>query len=492
MSSFLGPPCWLWLTLVVGATPLPTAQDRGERALVSVSRRPTPEGEQWSVRCEEAGLGEIVREIARKADLALEGSELLAFGAKLSVDLERRPLEQVLDYVLGNQGLRHELVGGALRLLPASHDPGELLRLAQDAWRVVAAGGDETAAGRARLAQGNLAEARGDLEGAYLAYSELAAEEGGEDSHEATFRAGKVLERMGHWAEAAQHFRTLAGLDGAQRFHSRARLELARASIQLGDAGSALHLLNFLAANYASIDPVELAERRLVRAEAFNATQEHVEALRVLESGEVVSAPSAAARSLEIRATALEGLGFQVEAARAWLIFAREASLDEARAGAFARAARLSLEAGDELGTLFVCREAAKAGADEGLGSLERDARARLGLEERDAPTTIHERLELAESLLERGEVHKAGQVFEGLYLARGAFPEGDQVRVLAGWARIVLDRAGLEAAIEILARARGAAEDPDVLQELDRTAAGLFEAEGRFDEAVEAYRGVY
>lgn len=460
--------------------------------IVSVSRQDTSDGPRWSLFCEAVPLEEVLRTFARKASLALEGSELLPRGVLVTVDLRRRPIDELLEFVLGSQGLGYKLARGSLEILPAEHDAAELLLRAQEAWRRVEAEGDEQAAVRARLAQGNLAEVRGDLEGAYKLYAALAEEELSPDGSEALYRAGRILEQLGHWAEAAQHFRTLASLDEARPFHARARLELARVSIELGDAKSALHLLNFLEGNYASSDPVERAERRLVRARAFNATHEYVEALRVLEEGEVVSAPESEARAIEVRAVAFEGLGFHVEAARAWLIHARETDDEEARKRSFEKAAELSLEAGDELGALFVVREAARHGADEGLGEFQRTARLRLGLDESDAPTTIHERLELAEERLERGETRAAGELFESLYLARGALPVDEQARVLSGWARVVRSRSGLEAALEVLSRARAGLEEPEAQQLLDVTAAGLLEDEGLYEAAAEAYRGLY
>jgi len=471
------------------ATPI---REDGSRAVLSITRQETREGSRWSVLCEEAPLDELLRALTKKAGLALEGAELLQVGARVSVELERRPLEQVLAIVLGTQSLRHELARGALRLLPPTDDPAELLRLAEDAWKTVEAEGDGHAASRSKLAQGNLAEVRGDLEGAYRLYAELAEDTSGEESVEATYRAGRILERLGHWAEAAQHFRTLAGQDDAKSFHSKARLELARVSIELGDAGSALHLLNFLDANYAAVDAAERAERRLVRARACNAIHDYVEALRTLEEGETISAPEAQARSLAIRAEAFEGLGFAAEAARAWLIFAREAATAEERAAAFEKSARLSLEAGDELGALFVCREAARSGGDEGLGTFAHTARLRLGLDEEEPPTTIQERLELAEHLLASDERAEAAELFEGLYLARGALSEPDQARVLAGWSRVLTDRVGLDSALELLSKARATSEDPLAARTLDLAAAALLESEGRFDEAAEAYRGNY
>jgi len=462
-----------------------------EHPVLSVSRQESKDGPRWSVLCEDTALDELVRALAKKSGLALEGAELLPYGTRVSVDLARRPLEQILEFVLGSQGLRFEIQRGSLRVLASVAEPEDLLLLAQNAWQKVEAEGDAHAAARAKLARGNLCEVRGDLEGAYRLYAELAEEDAADESIEALYRAGRVLERLGHWAEAAQHFRTLAAMDGAKAFHARARLELARVSIELGDAPSALHVLNFLEANFPSSDPVELAERRLVRAAACIATSEFVEALRTLEEGEVVSAPHAQTRSLQIRAQAFEGLGYDVEAARAWLIFAREGAEPDERLHAFEKAAQLSLAAGDELGTLFVCREAAKAGADEGLGSFARQARLRLGLDEEEVPGTIQERLTLAESLLAE-QPHKAADLFEGLYLARGALPESDQARVLAGWAHVLLDRAGLEAAIEILSKARASFQDPLAAQTLDLAAAALFESEGRFDQAADAYRGNY
>jgi hypothetical protein len=464
--------------------------------VLSISRQETKDGARWSVLCEEAPLDELLRALAKKSGLALENTELLPLGTVVSIQLERRPFEQILEIVLGTQGLRHELARGTLRLLPPTNDPAELLRLAQDAWHGVEASGeaegDAHAAARAKLAQGNLAEVRGDLEGAYRLYAELEQDDLGEDAVEATYRAGRILQRLGHWAEAAQHFRTLASLDEAKRFHSKARLELARVSIELGDAQSALHLLNFLDANFLTDDQAELAERRLVRARACNATHDYVEALRTLEEGEIISATQAEARSLAIRAEAFEGLGFEVEAARAWLIFAREAAAPEERTAAFEKAAQLSLAAGDELGTLFICREAAKSGGDEGLGTFVHTARLRLGLDEEEPPSTIQERLELAEHLLAEEERAKAAELFEGLYLARGALAEPDQARILAGWSQVLLDRVGLEAALEVLSKARANFEDPLAAQTLDLAAAALLEAEGRFEEAAEAYRGNY
>jgi hypothetical protein len=366
------------------------------------------------------------------------------------------------------------------------------MRMAADAWHTVEAEGSPTDAAQAKLALGHLAELRGELEDAYHLYADLSEENAGEESAEGMYRAGRVLQKLGHWAEAAQHFRTLADLDSAPGLHSKARLELARTSIELGQPENALHVLNFLDSQYETEDPAELAERRLVRAQALNATSEYIDALRTLEAGEVIAAERGQSRSIAIRAQAFQGLGFEVEAARAWLIYARDEQDAQKSGQAFERAAQLSLEGGDELGALFVCREAARSGADAGLGSLAHEARVRLGLDEQEVPTTIQERLELAEELLSQDELDKAAPLLEGVYLARGALSEADQARVLAAWSRVLLVRSGLDSAIEVLSRARDEIQDQDAARALDLAAAALFEDQGRFDEAAEAYRGNY
>jgi tetratricopeptide (TPR) repeat protein len=462
-------------------------------ARIALSVHETQAGERWSVLCADAPLAEVLRALAKKAGLALEGTELVPSGAKVSVELERRPLEELLEYVLGSAGLAHRLAGGSLVVVPSAGEAEELLRRAESAWqRVEAGGGEASSAARALLARGHLAEVRGDHEGAYRLYSELAADEPSPETAEALWRAGRILEELGHWSEAAQHFRTLAAMEGAaRRLAVRARLELAAVSIELGDARSALHLVNSLDLNFPAEDGRERAERALVRARAQNACREPVEALRALEENAVDAVPALAARALEVRAVAFEELGFAVEAARAWLLCARDAG-PAGRAEAFERAARLSLEAGDDLGTLFICREAARAGADQGLGSWARTARAHLGLDEPDSPASIRERLELAERELAAGELASATDLFEGLYLARGALDEDSRARVLAGWARCVHRRTGLEPALALLSQARESIESLEARRRLDIAAAAMLEEDQLFERAALAYEGRY
>ncbi len=457
---------------------------------VSISAHEERAGKAWSIRCHEAPLEDVLRSLAREAGLALLGSELLPAGATLSLDLRRRPLETVLEYALGSLGLRAELAQGTVRILPGASAPEELLELAEAAWKRLGSAEDEPASVRARLALGNLAELRGDLESAFRLYREIAEGPPSDETAEATWRAGHILAKLGHWAEAAAHFRSLAAMEEAERFQTKARLELARVSIELGDAQGSLHLLNSLDTNTPPADAPERAERALVRAQALEACRQPIEALRTLEENELEKSRLAHAAG-EVRAQALEDLGYRTEAARAWILFARDAD-PAVQNAAFERAGRLALEAGDELGALFVCREAARAGADEGLGPVSRAARSRLGLDEDELPASNVERLERAEEALAAGDLAAATELFESLYLGRGALPEDDRARVLAGWARCASSHGGLEHALELLSRARETLESAGSRRRLDLAAAAMLEEAELFERAAEAYRGVY
>ena len=469
-------------------------------ARITVSVRGEGATSVWSVACEEASLEGLVRAIAKKGGLAVEGSELLAQAPPVTVELERRPLDQVLEYALGSAGLRHQLARGSLAILPdpAGAEKKELLALASAAWKHVA---DDARAGtggahgleRAKLAQGNLAELSGDLEGAYRVYAELAEDESSVEAAEALLRAGRILQRLGHWTEAAQHFRTLTGREAGAPFHAAARLELARSSIELGDPKSALYMLNALEASYPTRTSEDRVARSLVRARGGNETRDWLGALRSIEG--VADDFSAADEhaALEIRAVALEGLGYAVEASRAWLLFAREGNAQE-QSRAYEHAARIALELEDELGVLFVCREAAREGAGENLGPLMREARERLGLDqaERDAAKSLFERITIAEEALAEGDLAHAVELFESLYRARGALAEEERARVLVGWAGCVHVDVGLEEALAILSEARPDLESLDARRRLDRGAALLLESEELFERAADAYRGSY
>ena len=304
-------------------------------------------------------------------------------------------------------------------------------------------------------------------------------------------RAGRISASLGQWGEAARLFRTLANSDVAEEYHASARLEWARAMISQGDAQAALYMLSALETNYPATDTTQRTARRLVRARAYNESGRFMEALEEIDLADGTFDAFGAWEALFIRAVALEGIGLPGEAARAWLLYAGEAQGHE-RARAYEEAARLSIEAEDELAALFVVQQAKLAGVAEGLGRFERQARERLGLTIEEEAESIQDRVAKAERWIEEGEVARASAVLQSLFLARGALDEETDARVCVGWAQCIENAIGLEAAIDILTEVRPSFASAEARRRIDIGAATLFEQAGRFEAAIEAYQGRY
>lgn len=449
----------------------------------------------WSVRAQDAPVGRVLDLIARRSGRRLEGTDELDPATLVTVELDRRPLEQVLEYVAGTAGAAVELRTDALVLYtPGTRSAAALMADASAAWVRASTRfpGDPLAAG-ARLAQGELAELRGDGAAAREHYDALVETyPGAQEVTEATMRVARLLERQGQWAEASLRFRALARADVTGQYAPLARIELARCSIELGDPQTALHMLAALDSDGAALDPSEVAGRELVRADALNALQRPMEALRALESVDWNTAPLARTRAMRARARALDGLGLHADAARAWLLYGSEASGSE-RALALREAARLSLVADDELGVLFVVREAERSGASEDLGPYWHQARVRLGLEPPEsAQGDVASRLSNAEAMLARGEAAQAAVVLEPMFLGRGALDPRSGLRLLLAWADAQHQRFGVDQALRLLAQERAAFDEAGARSAIDAFAARLLEREGLYDRAVDAYEGRY
>jgi tetratricopeptide (TPR) repeat protein len=453
------------------------------------------EGRDWfTVRAQNASALSVLREVTRLSGHELNGLDLLDRPALLTVDLSDRPIEHVLEYALGSLGLRYELDRRSITVLegePRSSE--EHLDLATASWiRVANRFPDHPAAADARFAQAQLAELRG-LDGAarslYLTLVEdypNAALTG-----EAYMRAGRISARLGQWSDASRIYRTLADLDVASEYHAAARLEWARTMVAQGDPRSAMYMLSALDANYPTFDRTELTARRLVKARALNSRELYMEALEELDLADPDFDSLGALEALQIRAVALEGIGLPGEAARAWLLYADEATGRE-RVFAFGQAARLSLEAEDELAVLFVVRQAEEAGVEVGLEGFERTARARLGFVVDTETKTIVDRLDQAEEWLDAEDFERAAEPLESLFLARGALDDATAARVCVAWARCLDGTTGLGPAIQALTSVRADFEDLEHRRLIDTGAARLFEAHNRFDDAIEAYQGRY
>lgn len=452
----------------------------------------------WTVRVHQVPLDQFLYLLGQRAGLSIEGVKRLDVRALVTVNLTERPLEHVLEFTLGSVGLNYSLRRDTIEILAPGEDPNsaaEAMTRASLAWlSATTRFPDHPSAPVARLAQGEIAELRGDLTTAEQLYLSIPADYPESLSAiEATMRGGRVLARLGRWSEASGQFRSLTRDPDAAEFHAGARLEIARASVNLGDPQSALYLLESLDDDYPTTSPLESTARLLVRAMALNGMGRFMEAMRELDAAGPDLDPLGGAEAFLVRAEALEGLKLDIEAGQAWIHYSREVSGPE-RTRALREAARLALDGGDEMGALFVWREADRLGLGAELEDLRQEARRRLGLIEDTTPDEVatSDRIGLAESWLDQGDLERAAPVFESLYLGRSALTPEAAVRVVIGWARCVEPRQGLASAVRLLAEARPAAPAIELKARLDVAAAGLFEKYERFDEAIDAYRGRY
>lgn len=454
------------------------------------------EGKTWySVHANNASAKAVLEELGRVSRHTVDGLDHLRdLGALVTVELQSRPLDQVLEYTLGGLGLAYQIDDDTIRIVDGNAiDPELRLDLASAAWmRASMRFPDHPSAPQARLSLGEIAERRGLASAARNHYLSLV------DDYpespivgEAYMRAGRLFASQGQWAEAARLFRTLASLEGAWDYHAPARLEWAGAMIAQGDAQSALYMLTALDSNYPTDDPTEITARRLVRARAYNARQRYMEALRELDLLDGRFDQLAARQALSIRADALEGIGMQGEAARAWLLYATESEGPD-QAFAYRSAARLALESGDELGVLFIVRQAGANEVDVALEDVEQEARRRLGLEVAEEEPDLDARITEIEALVEAGEHASARELLKPIYLAHGALEEALGARVVVAWARCLAANEGVESAIGLLGGLRREYEDLEARRTIDIGAARLFESVGRYEEAIDAYQGRY
>ena len=195
-------------------------------------------------------------------------------------------------------------------------------------------------------------------------------------------------------------------------------------------------------------------------------------------------------RILEVRALATAALGRSGEAAVAWMRYAQAVEGSRREAGLSA-AARNALDAGDELGVLFIHGWAEREGASSATEREASEARSRLGL-----PTPIlsavpaEERLIRAESLYARGLAREARDALSALYDRRAALDEDQRVRLAVAFTRTLEEEGALERAVTVLREIAGSLESVDRRKQLYIHASEMFERRGRLDEALEALRG--
>jgi tetratricopeptide (TPR) repeat protein len=483
-----------------GAAPSQTAPSRWDSTdPLVVEVDPTGPRDRASVRAANASLERVVGELARRTGRVVEGLTGPGRNALVTVELIDRPVEQILEFVLGSAGMRAELRPGLLRVLPDDSETLSPERLRERALalylRSTMEHPDHPAAERGRLSQGAVEEARGNLSAALEHYQTLIEFYPESPLHaEAHLRSGSALERLGRFAEAANEYRVAASGEESAPQHAPAKLGLARCRIELGNPDLAEIMIDMLDDAIPPSSRAEAAERGLVRAQAQVLREEFVEALATLDQLDRLGQPdSTLARSMELRAMAFEGLDLYREASRFWLVHARQTT-GERSVQAFERAAQLAVEDDDPLGVLFVAAEAERAGSPAALGRMARAARLELGLLvdlEADDVTDV-ERVEVAEGWVAEGKTSAARPVLADLHARRTELLVSLRPRTAVAWARCLYAEDGLENALAALREARPAISDHDQRQPLDLLAAELLEGERQFTRAMAAYEGRY
>lgn len=430
----------------------------------------------------------------------------------VTVDLRNRPLEEVLEYVLGTAGLVAELSRDVLNVrLDTTNEDGDalLLRALAGYGRASYAYPDHDLAAAARLAQGEIEERRG-LDQAALSHYQLLIE-----SHPASplvldafMRSGDLLQRMGEWARAIDQYRYVSEISPEDleasddevapldRYVQEAKLEIARCNLELGRSDFALLILNVLEREHPALDRVQVMARATLRALCYLELGSYIEALKVLdelERGFVTE--DVAHLALEIRARCFDGMDLRKEAAKAWLFHARIAP-EPQRSLSYERASELFLALEEYAGVMLVAGEVRHHDVDADVAADERLARAALGLEyDLNADnSTAAERVDAADVAASTEDWDEVtillGPLFGELELA----PEPLRAQIALGWAQALYSTEGIDAAITALRDARQVFDrlQPEDTPRLDQKAAELFESAGNFDAAYEAYEGNY
>jgi tetratricopeptide (TPR) repeat protein len=480
------------LALILLAAAAPQSDDLLDlRYGVSVERE---DGEIWcTIRANDAPLRPLLQTLAERAGLTVEGAQRIPAEVRVTVELERRPLHQTTAWVLGSVGLRADRRLDTLSLRVDADGREDLWTEAQTSYlRVLREHPNYDGADRIVLGQALLEEERGNPSAARRHLDALS------EAYPESTLVPDVLRRCAEswaaereWSFAATKWSELLRLEREHTHELVAYRELARCTARLGDSARALHMLDALENLSPAQNDVELQDRLYIRARALVGVGRHHHALESLDEADrwERTEPQKLA-SLELRAKALAATGELVDASRAWLGFA-ELALGAEREQGLRRAADLALEAGDELGVLFIERLAVKLGADRSVAAAAREARTRLDLE----PATLTqasaiERLARAERLLAAELFEEAAATLDSIRSAAERFGEPERTRFTLAFGRSLAGSAGVDAALDLFREHLEWIHDAENRRRIYLLAAELLEAEDRMDEAIEAYRG--
>jgi tetratricopeptide (TPR) repeat protein len=455
------------------------------------------DGEWWcSVHAQRANLRDLTRSLAIQLGVRAEGLDAFDEEQEVTVVLEDRELADVLTRVYGAVGCKAELRTNVLRIAATDHahaNADELRNsaiatylVAQRKWP------DHPAAATAKLAQADVEIARGNPAAAIAHFEALIQRDrGAAELPDALMRCARLLASQGEWESVVQRLTDLLRLDRRHPYEIAARLLLARAHAMLGDHEHAFFMLDVIDTYQPAAEPVEIQRRQLIRARALLAAKRAPEAAETLAYVERLGRREEFAVELrELHARAVEALDSPRAAAAAWLEYAKVATGRE-RADACTQAARLALDAGDELGAMLASRLADEDGTDDTALELRSRAAHELGIDELVHPTDERsERIERAKRLLDGDLPVDALGVLRPLYEQRRELGEAALVEVSTLYARALARTKGLEAAVAALRAVVPDLHAPESRRAIYVLAGELYEERGRLDEAVEAYQG--
>ena len=449
-----------------------------------------------SVQARDIPVDEVVAELAQRAGLTLTGFDPDRRQPLVAIELRQRPLDMVLEFVLGSVGYEFERSGAELNVHGHATDRGALLQNASVAYsRATNTYPKSERAPGARLAQAWIAEDRGDLSTALDLYLLVPANyPGSTELAEAYYRSGLLAEKLGNWRDAVQSYDLLSELTTPHTFHAGQRLGRARCDIALGDPIGAIYKLKTLDLNIPALDDQDLANRILVRADAHNELRDYTAALVDLDQIDQLNSSLVQTAGYQ-RATsiALEGLGLYAPAGHSWLAYAKLTEGNE-RQTAFEMSVELFLQANDEVSALFAVRFAEDLGSSPKLELLKAQVLERLGLDrlQRQVVETPAVRLERAEAAWNDADIGGAYAELQSLIEAPGQLTDAERALASSLWARCLDQLEGIDSAMTYLRQARTELLSLENRTQLDLTAASLFEARELFDQAVDAYGGIY
>lgn len=466
----------------------------GDGYEIQVDRR---DGRWWcSLEAQRANLRDVLRSLSLKLGVHVEGLDVVAPEQEVTAQLDDRELHEVLARVLGAVGLEAELRTNVLRVAAVDFDHASADELrdlavatyltAQRRWP------DHPSAVDAKLAQAAIEETRGNVPAA-IAHLEAAIQRhrNSDKLPDALMHSAELLATQHEWASVVARLSELLRLDRRHGFEIPARLLLARAYAMLDDHEHAFFMLDVVDTYQPASEPSEIQRRQLIRARAELAAGDTTAAAATLDYVERLGQRDEfVLELLELHARVVERSASPAEASEAWLRYGRAAQGTD-RTLAFTQAARLALEAGDELGAMFISRLADAERTDETALEIRQRAAKELGIEELLRPSDEHtEKIDRARRLIAGGAARDALGVLKPLFDARKDLEEQPLLELLELYARALAEAKSVDSAIDALRTVVPELHSADARRAVYVLAGELYEAHDRLDDAVEAYQG--